>query len=386
MDDRASPGVAVSPMIDDVKRPNGTGAKAYRRADGRWVAKVTLGRRDGRQWQRGFYGRTAEEAERKRDEAMRRLGLGQDLDDAGILLRDYLADWLRRCEVKGLAVGTMRRYRQIVTNQLEPMLGAVPVARLTSERVEGVLEELAGTGLSARTVFHVRAVLRAALGRAVRRKLLPDNPAGDVEMPVREPTDEQRALDVREALLLIPELARRRWGAACVVAMTTGLRQGEVLRLVWADVDVERRILNVPGTKTKGSKAPIGLPETTAAALRAWRKQQAAEQLLAGADWRDRRGLVFTRPDGQPAAGKVVLRQLQEAAIAAGLGHLTFHQLRHTAGSILQAEGVDLKTIQRVLRHATITTTADRYVHVVDAALRDAADVMDRALGYQEAK
>lgn len=378
---------ADRPMIDDVKRANGTGSKAYLRSDGRWCAKITIGRRDGRQWQRGYYSRvSAADAERKRDAAARRLGLGQDLDDPGLLLRDYLADWLRRVEVKGLRPSTLRRYRQIVTNQIEPMLGPVPVAKLTAERVEGVLEELAASDLSPRTIFHVRAVLRASLARAVRRKILPDNPAADVEMPVREPTEEQRALGVDEALRLLPELARRRWGAACVVAMTTGLRQGEVLGLTWDDVDVERRILNVPGTKTKGSRAPIGLPETTAAALRGWRKQQAAEQLLAGPEWRDRRGLVFTRPDGQPAAGKVVLRQLQEAAIAAGLGHLTFHQLRHTAGSILQAEGVDLKTIQRVLRHATITTTADRYVHVVDAALRDAADRMDHALGHQEAK
>lgn len=373
-------------MIDLVKRANGAGSKAYQRADGRWVAKITLGRRGGRQWQRGFYGRTAEEAERKRDLAMRRLGLGLDAEDPGLAFRDYLADWLRRCEVKGLRASTLRRYRQIVAGQVEPMLGAVPIAKLTTERIEGVLEELAGSGLSPRTVYHVRAVIRASLARAVRRKLLLENPAADLEMPVREPTDEQRALDVDEALQLLPFLARRRWGAACVVAMTTGLRQGEVLGLTWADVDVERRILHVPGTKTKGSNAPIGLPETTATALRAWRKQQAAEQLLAGSEWRDRRGLVFTRPDGRPASARSVLWDLQEAAKTAGLGHLTYHQLRHTAGSILQAEGVDLKTIQRVLRHATITTTADRYVHVVDAALREAADRMDHALGVKEAK
>lgn len=373
-------------MPDDVKRPNGTGAKAYRRADGRWVAKITLGKRNGRQWQRGYYGRSAEEAEGKRDAAMRRLGLGHDLEDPGLLLRDYLADWLRRCEVKGLAAGTLRRYRQIVTNQLEPMLGGVAVEKLTAERVEGVLEELAAGGLSARTIFHVRAVLRASLARAVRRKLLSDNPAADVDMPVREPTDEQRALTIDEAMRILPELERRRWGAACIVAMTTGLREGEILRLTWADVDLERRMLDVPGTKTKGSKAAIGLPETTAAALRRWRKLQAREQLLAGAEWRDRRGLIFTRPDGAPAYGQALLRDVQAAADAAGLGHLTFHQLRHTAGSILQAEGVDLKTIQRVLRHATITTTADRYVHVVDAALLDAADRMDRALSAKVAE
>lgn len=373
-------------MIDDVtKRPNGSGSKAYLRADGRWVAKLTIGQRDGRQWQRGYYGRTAEEAERRRDAAARRLGLGLDLDDPGLKLRDYLADWLRRCEVKGLAASTLRRYRQIVDKQIDPMLGAVPVERLTTERIEGVLTELAAGGLSARTIFHVRAVLRASLARAVRRKILTENPAADVDMPVREPDEEQRALGVDEVLVLLPELERGRWGAACVVALTTGLRQGEVLRLAWDDVDLEAGILRVPGTKTKASKAPIGLPATAATALRRWRKQQASEQLLAGGEWRDRRGLVFTRPDGRPASARSVLWELQEAAKRAGLGHLTFHQLRHTAGSILQAEGVDLKTIQRVLRHATITTTADRYVHVVDAALRDAADRMDAALG-REAK
>lgn len=361
-----------------VKRPNGTGSKAYQRSDGRWVAKITMGRRGGRQWQRGYYGPTAEAAERKRDDAMRRLGIGQDLDDPNLPLRDYLADWLRRQEVKGLASSTMRRYRQIVANQLEPMLGTVAVGSLTPERVEGMLEELAGGGLADRTVFHARDVLRNALKRAVRKHVLLRNPARDAEMPVREPGDEQRSLTGGEAIDLVRALEGHRWRAAIVVAMTTGLREGEVLRLRWPDVDEETRGLRVPGTKTKGSKMPIALPETAAVALRAWRRQQAAEHLQAGAEWKDRDELIFTRPDGRAASARSVLDDLQRAARQAGLGHLTFHQLRHTAGSLLQAEGVDLKTIQRVLRHSTISTTADRYVHVVDTALVDAADRMDR--------
>lgn len=366
-------------MIDGlVKRPNGTGSKAYQRADGRWVAKLTLGRRHGRQWQRGYYSRTsAEDAEKKRDEARRRLGIGQDLDDPNLPLRDYLADWLRRQEVKGLATSTLRRYRQIVANQLEPMLGSVAVGSLTPERIEGMLEELAASALADRTVFHARDVLRNALKRAVRKHVLLRNPATDAEMPVREPGDEQRSLTPSEAIDLVRGLGGHRWHAAIIVAMTTGMREGEVLRLRWPDVDEETRGLRVPGTKTKDSRMPIALPETAAVALRAWRRQQAAERLQAGAEWKDRHELVFTRPDGRPASARSVLDDLQRAARQAGLGHLTFHQLRHTAGSLLQAEGVDLKTIQRVLRHSTISTTADRYVHVVDAALVDAADRMD---------
>lgn len=368
-------------MIDVlVKRPNGSGSKAYQRADGRWVAKITMGRRDGRQWQRGIYGRTAEEAESRRDEAMRRLGMGQDVEDPAMPLRDYLADWLRRQEVKRLAASTLRRYRQIVKNQLEPMLGSVRVGNLTPERIEGVLEELVADGLSERSVFHTRDVLRNALRRAVKKRVLVTNPAIDAEMPVREPTEEQRSLTATEAIALIAALDGRRWGAACVVAMTTGLREGEILRLQWADVDEESRALEVPGTKTKGSRVPISLPETAMAALRSWRAQQAQERLDAGGEWKDRSDLIFTRPDGRPAYAQALLREAQRAAIAAGLGHITFHQLRHTAGSLLQAEGVDLKTIQRFLRHATIQTTANRYVHVVDATLIDAADRMDRAL------
>lgn len=372
-------------MIVEVKRANGTGSRAYLRKDRRWVAKLTLGERDGRQWQRGYYGETAEEAERKRDEASRRLGLGLDVQDPTLRLADYLADWLRRLEVKGRSPKTTNRYRGIVEHQINPMLGAVPVSRLTTERVEGLLEELAAT-LAPRTVFHVRAVLRAGLRRAVRRGLLRANPAVDVEMPVGEPAAEQRSLDAAEAIALLGHLAGSRLEPIVTVAITTGLRQGEVLALRWDDVDLEARTLRVLGTKTKASVATTSLSETATRSLRAWRRRQASEQLLAGSEWRDRRGLVFTRPDGQPALARTVLGHLQTAAVDAGIGHLTFHQLRHTAGSLLQAEGVDIKTIQRVLRHATITTTADRYVHVVDETLRAAADRMDHALGKREAR
>jgi integrase len=184
------------------------------------------------------------------------------------------------------------------------------------------------------------------------------------------------------------------------VALASGLRQGEALGLRWDDVDLDDRSLTVRGAlirmpashrgpgdarlqlagpKTPESRRTIALPAVALSALRAHRARQFEERLAAGERWQEH-GLVFASTVGTPLDGRNVTRDLQRILIAAGMPRLRYHDLRHSAASLMLAQGVDLKTIQTILGHSRIGTTADIYAHVMPQLQRAAADRMDAVL------
>lgn len=170
------------------------------------------------------------------------------------------------------------------------------------------------------------------------------------------------------------------------VALALGLRQGEALGLTWDNVDLEHRRLYVrqqlqrlerqsslAPLKTKQSRRTLPLPMVAVAALREHRRRQLAEGVV--------QPLVFCRPDGKPLIGTSVTHRFQALIARAGLGHLRFHDLRHSCASFLLAQGVDARIIMEVLGHTTIATTMNVYAHVMPSLMRESADAMDRALG-----
>lgn len=110
------------------------------------------------------------------------------------------------------------------------------------------------------------------------------------------------------------------------------------------------------------------------------RESQSFERSYAGPLWQDR-GLVFTRPTGEPIWQSDANRYLAKMCKKAGVPKVTMHQLRHTTPSILLRLGVDQRVIMRVLRHSTIVLTADLYTHVVDSLVEEALDQIDDAFG-----
>ena len=176
------------------------------------------------------------------------------------------------------------------------------------------------------------------------------------------------------------------------VALTLGLRQGEVLGLRWQDVDLNAGCLHVRHAlqriegvlilkepKTEKSRRTLRLPASVVAAIRAHRVRQIEERLVAGSRWRDT-GHVFATTIGTPLDPRNVIRAWHRLLAEAGVERRPFHTCRHTAASLLLAEGVPLKVVQEVLGHSLLSTTADIYSHLTPAAFQEAADAMDRAL------
>jgi integrase len=177
-----------------------------------------------------------------------------------------------------------------------------------------------------------------------------------------------------------------------ILALTCGLRRGEILALRWEDVDLERGVLLVrrsleetkQGLRFKEVKSgrgrAVALPVVAAEALRRQRMEQAARRMRLGHLWHDL-GLVVCGPDGRPRPPNGFTAAFRRLVKRVGLEPMRFHDLRHTHASHLLRAGVDLKTVSARLGHSTAVMTLDVYGHVLPGAQEQAAKVVDEILG-----
>jgi integrase len=185
-----------------------------------------------------------------------------------------------------------------------------------------------------------------------------------------------------------------------LTAVVLGQRQSSLLGLRWQDVDEANGRLRLPmrlirfegawqlrpsRTRTKKTARSLPLPAPVAAALREHRARQQREREAAGSEWsvmeHDGRevGLVFTSPIGRPLHGRDVTERFQKRLEEAGLDRLRFHDLRHSAASVMIALKIPLKVVSEVLAHSGIQITADLYGHLEDDVLRQQLAILDAA-------
>lgn len=372
------------------RRSRGEGA-IYPTADGRLRGSIVLPHPDGtRSVRRYVSGRTRADVVRKLDELRREGAAGFA---TGETTGDYLARWITSVRPR-LRAATHREYSRHIAGYWTPAVGRIALTRLTPAHVERAMAELlASRGLSAVTVRSARTTLRRALHDAQRDGLVTRNVAG-LARPPRLEHREMQALSARNVARLVEATTDDPFGPIWAVAVSTGLRLGELLGLGWDDVDLEggsltvRRSLSrayaggyeLAETKTSRSRRTVMLPALATDALRRHKARQAAVRLAAGATWQDRAGLVFTDAVGRPLQPRTVSKAFRVTADRLGLA-VRLNDLRHTAASLLLAEGVPLKLVSEMLGHSSIAITADVYSHVTPSLRREAAEAMDRALG-----
>ncbi len=275
----------------------------------------------------------------------------------------------------------------------------MPLARLTAPQVERALAAILeapgryGRPRSPLTVRHARATLRAALTDAVRDGLVGRNAAADARPP-RVPHRDIAYLTGPQVRRLRDATREDEYGPVYALAVSTGLRLGELLGLEWTDVDLAGRRLTVRRTlaraagsgwalsepKSTKSRRTIPLAAVAVDALRRQAERQDKARDSAGSAWQDRDGLVFTDAVGRPIIPESVSHAFHRARIAAGLPAVRFHDLRHSAATLLLAEGVPLAVVSDLLGHSGIAITAAHYAAIVPELRREAADAMDRAL------
>jgi integrase len=376
------------------KRGHGEGSIYQRESDGRWVAVLSLpnGKR------RYLYGKTRREVARQLASAQRDLQDGLPAGDGRQTLATYLTGWLETIRPPELAESTWRRYDEHVRHHLIPGLGHIKLAQLTPQQIQQLYTDLQREkGLASTTVHHTHAVLHRALEVAMRYGLVARNVASLVKAPRMRESD-IHPLNRDETRAYLAAARGHRSEALVTLAIATGMRQGELLALHWRDVDIEQpnapgrlsvtanlylrnKVALIKAPKTKGSRRSIAFAAPVTEALRAHRTRQKAERLAAGPAWQEH-DLVFSTPLGLPFSPRTAYYHHEVFLAAAGLPRISFHDLRHTAATLLLLQGVNPKIVSEMLGHASVSITLDIYSHVLPDMQQDAAAAMAVALGW----
>jgi integrase len=379
-----------------------------RQGKGSWELKFDLGR-DPLSGKRITKYATFRGTKRKALEELTRLlaqrNEGSYIDPTKMSVAAYLRHWLEADIDRRVSARTAARHRGIIEKNIIPRLGNIPVRKLTAVHIEGFEAELQREGwvkkrrppkkeddpqsekrgLSAQTVQHVHRTLSQALAHAVRLGVLIKNPAAQVKPP-RPPQREIKILSKDEiSAVLEAAKAKPPLYLPTLVAVTTGLRRGELLGLRWSDVDLKAGTLtvnqsleriegrvNFKAPKTKTSRRSITLPAITLQALQEHRANQAEERMKLGLG-RDPRGLVFIRVDGEPSDADSLTKAFRRLVAETGVTPITFHGLRHTHISHLLMDGVHVKVVSERAGHANVNITLSVYAAYIPSMQADAA-------------
>jgi integrase len=234
-------------------------------------------------------------------------------------------------------------------------------------------------------------VLAQAIDHSVRWDSVARNVAR-LSRPLKTTRAEGRTLTPVQAQQLLKTLKGHRSEALYALMLSTGLRRGEALGLQWKDYNektgvliVRRQLTREDGelitsdTKTARSRRAVNLPAPMAATLKAHKARQAADRLEFGEAWQDA-GFIFTTSLGTPIDPRNLNREFKAICHQAGLGDWHPHEPRHSAASLMLAQGVKLQGVSDVLGHASIRMTADVYGHILAPDREAAADAMSAAL------
>ncbi|MEU1206203.1 site-specific integrase [Nocardia sp. NPDC005825] len=395
------------------KSPNGSGTIGARK-DGRYELKLFVDTPDGRRKRVSVYGATWEEADRERTRLKELQRRGIPVDVTTMSVRQYLERWLQEEAKPRIRPTTYAAWESLTRLYMVPGLGRYKLKALQGRHIREWLVKLAdqcqccaqgkdakrkqarccartpkqccGQFPSVGTRRTLLRIVRSALQDAVNDEVLSRNVARQVKMPVGRVRKEKPWTDA-EAKEFLTAARDHRLYALWSVALSIGLRRGEALGLRWTDVDlaggsvdIAQALYRVGGAldlhdvKTEDSEATIPLPPKLVAILRQHRRDQLADPVVSQAN---RLGLVFTSARGTPLEPRNVNRAFAALVKQAGVRPIRLHDLRHSCATLLFAQGVDAAVVQRILRHASITTTTGIYMKVIERVQRDAVAGMD---------
>ena len=373
------------------------GGTIRQRPDGRWEARYTLGidPGTGKQIQKSVYGKTQKEVRQKLTAITAEIDSGTYQEPCKMTVNEWLDIWLRDYQI-GVKDSAAYLYERQAKLYLRPALGSIPLETLKAHTVQRLYNSLSQEhdgkpALSAKSIKNIHGVLHKALQQAVLLNYIRYNPTTACVLP-KIVKKEIHPLTDQQAAQLLNLLKGSKYEIPLTVDLFTGLREGELLGLMWDCVDFEkgtilvnkqlRRSQRKGGTyyfsPPKNNRArSISLAPSVVLQFRLQKLAQNSMRMEAGDAWQEN-GLVFSNQTGGYLSYRTVYDCFKRIVKKIGSPATRFHDLRHTYAVACIKSGDDIKTVQENLGHATAAFTLDVYGHVTKQMKRDSAQRMEQ--------
>lgn len=372
-------------MARQKRRGKGEGS-VFPRKDGRWTAQLTL--EDGTQKQ--VHRKTRQEAHKALQQMLREQEQGMLATGSQQTMKQFMEYWLEEVHRPTIRTSSYANYRGILDKHILPALGHIQVQKLTVQHVQKFYASKLKEGLSPKTIKVYHAVLHNALSHAVYINLVSRNVSDLATKSLPKQTRyEIQPLTTEQAQAFLETVKGHHLETLLILAITTGMRRGELLALRWQDIDFDNKHLQVCRSvrreakrglvvnepKTQAGRRKVVLSSFLIEVLKQHRVRQLEVRLQAGTAWEDH-GLVFCTKRGRLFDPTYMLVLFKKLLQDVGLPLMRFHDLRHSAATLLLAMGVHVKVVQELLGHSNITTTLNTYSHVLPSLQQDAMNKM----------
>ena len=371
------------------------------RKDGRWEVRVTTGIdfETGKSKRVSYYTNTRQEAVKKLHEEEYNIHFNKHIDPTSLRLIDWLRTWLEMYMKNSLKQSTYTSYKGYIENHLAQAFPYLKLKDLTVMLLQEFYNyKLTQEGLSPKTIANMHRCLHKALKQAVLEHHLDFNPCDAVTLP-RNEKPQIEIFTREEQQHLIYTSYKFRYGVFIRLTLATGIRLGELLGLRWEDIDNKNNLVHIRRTlnrlpkidyngvgnsteiiiqepKTKNSIRSIPLMPVILNELMQWKNVQLADARNAGAAYAES-GYIVTHQLGGFIEPRNFKKFYDEILEASGLGHYTFHALRHTFATRALEQGMDAKTLSVILGHYSVSFTLDTYTHILNSQKHEEMSLME---------
>lgn len=307
---------------------------------------------------------------------------------------NYLQGWFEHIQKQAVRPTTYLKQESLLTRAILPAIGHIQLQKLAPQHIQQFYSEKLGEGWKPGSIRNLHKILHKALGNAVRWKLVSRNVCDLVTLP-RQLRHKPQTLTKEQIVRLLQASRGHPLEPLIVLALTTGMRHGEIAALRWSAINFEARILQVERTvtyisghgyiegepKTEKSKRSIVLPRFVIHALERCRLSQEVTRLEVGNLWRDR-DLVFSNLYGDYRHPAATIKAFHRLLASAGLPRMRIHDLRHSAATLLiMVMKMPANLVQELLGHDDIETTLGLYTHADTEMQRAMMDRLDELFG-----
>jgi integrase len=360
------------------RRAHGEGSLYYWEEKALWVGQIILP--TGKK--RVKYTKTQKEAKDWLHTQKEAVKSGNWVEQENITLADYLDRYMSDVAAHTLRPKTLEAYEYLVRLHIKPELGAIKLSALRPDQLQNLYSVKLNSGLSRRTVQFIHSVLHKSLDQAYKWGLVTRN-VSDLVDPPSVKRHAPVTFSPAQVKQLLASCRKDRMYPILALAVSCGLREGEVLGIFYEDIDWKNNTIHIQHAvqyligkgliitepKTDKARRTIAVPDFVMVALKQHCDSQNTNQ-----------GLIFKTSNGTPFSPRNVIRYFKQTLEKAGLPEIRFHDLRHTAATLLLSEGVHPKVVQEMLGHSQINLTLDTYSHVLPSMQQEASEKMNGLL------